>query len=265
MKVFKTSYIFDFVLGTSVLFFIIFVWTRYFLHDFWLTIIISAGLTFLTASVYQIVTAKKNKRKSISKQELNNAESISTGFLLSPKQEILKHFFDKLNAKYNTKIKSDFLLVNDKVLKPIYNTQIITDKEVVECYLKTKDLNVKKIIITCKKADESCYAVQKLITDKEIIILNEYEAYENIFKPLQFEIPNFKIIKTKKNLSYYLNFALNKSKSKNYFFVSIFLLFASFVLRYNLYYIAFASITGMLGLYSYFNTKFNKTDDKKYI
>ena len=266
MRVLRISKVFDFLFGAVLLFFISFVWTRYFIHDFWLTMLISIIITFLIASIFHIVNRKKQEKLNISREEIKNAEMITTYFLLSSKQEILKTFFEKLDKKYNTKIKSDYMLVNDKVLKPIYNTQTITDKEIMEIYLKVKDTSAKKIIITCKDASENCYDFVKLITNKEIIILTEYEAYENIFKPLSFDVPKIEAIqKNKKNVNYYLAFALNKTRTKNYLIVSIFMLFASFILRYNIYYLIFSSITGLLALYSHFNTRFNSNNKKQYL
>lgn len=266
MRVLKISKLFDFLFGVIVLFLISFVWTRYFIHDFWLTVLISAIITFFVSSIFHLINVKKQTKLSVSKEEIKNAEILSTSFLLSTKQEILKTFFDKFDKKYNTKIKSDYLLVNDKVLKPIYNTQTITDKDVMDIYLKVKDTTAKKIIITCKSANENCYNFAKLITNKEVIILTEIEAYENIFKPLNFDIPNIETTKTsKKNIKDYLTFALNKSRTKNYLIVSIFMLFASFVLRYNIYYLVFSSITGLLALYSHFNTTFNLKIKNEYL
>ena len=39
--------------------------------------------------------------------------------------------------------------------------------------------------------------------------------------------------------------------------ISVILLFSSFILRYNVYYLIVATITTSLSLYSHFNTKFN--------
>ena len=258
MKVLKISKIIDFVFGTAVLFLISFVWTRYFLHDTWLTILISSIITFVVATIYHFISKTKKQKIELTNKEIKNAKQIATGFLLSTKQEILKTFYEKFNVKYNTKIKSDFLLVNDKVLKPIYSTQTITDREILEAYLKVKDISAKKIIITCQNADTTAYNFCKLVTDKEILILTEFEAYTNIFKPLNFDVPEIKATPHKKNAQYYLSLALNKSRTKNYLIVSAFMLFASFILRYNIYYLTFASITGLLALYSHFNTRYNK-------
>ncbi len=261
MRVLKLSKIIDFIFGTTILFLICFVWTRYFLHDTWLTILISSTVTFVIATLYHFFSKSKNQKLELSNKEIKNASQISTGFLLSTKQQILKNFYEKLNIKYNTKIKSDYLLVNDKVLKPIYSTQTITDREILDAYLKVKDISAKKMIITCQNADNTAYTFCKLVTDKEIIILTEYEAYTNIFKPLNFEVPVIKATIRKKNAQDYLSLALNKSRTKNYLIVSIFMLFASFILRYNIYYLIFASITGLLALYSHFNTRYNKAPE----
>ena len=194
----------------------------------------------------------------MTEKDIKNASDIATNFLLLKKTETLKIFEKKLAAKYKIKKKSDFLIVNKNILRPIYSASIITSKDVLETYTKTKDENFDKLIIVCKKASIDAKEILLLFSDIKCIVLEEFEAYENIFKPLNFEIPTIKKTKKeKKKITDYLSLALNKQRTKNYLMISVFMLFSSFVLRYNIYYIVFASITTLLGLYSYFNKRFN--------
>lgn len=194
----------------------------------------------------------------MTEKDIKNASDITTNFLLLKKTETLKIFEKKLSVKYNIKQKSDFLIVNKNILRPIYSASIITSKDVLETYTKTKDENFDKLIIVCKKASIDAKEILPLFSNIKCMVLEEFEAYENIFKPLNFEIPAIKKTKKeKKKITDYLSLALNKQRTKNYLMISVFMLFSSFVLRYNIYYIVFASITTLLGLYSYFNKRFN--------
>lgn len=265
MKNFKLSRVFDFVFFISATFLICFVWTRYFVYDFALTLVISSSITFLLTSIYHIFYARKMIKKNHNLEEVKNAEKFATHFLLSTKQEIIKEFSEKFEKKYNTKTKSDYLLVNDKVLKPIYSSQKVTDKDVLEIYVKVKNTSLKRIIIVCNDAEPSAYDFAKLITNLEVVILTKLDAYKNIFEPLKFDIPNVAVTKKQKNLNMYLSIAFNKSRTKNYAIVSTFLLLSSFFFRYNIYYLIFSSITAAFALYSHFNTRFNNIKNSEMI
>ena len=258
MKVLKISKIFDFLFGVSFLFLICFVWVRYFLQETWVTLLVSSFITFAIVSLFHISQKYISSRKELSTQEIQNAKNISNNFLLLKKSEILKEFEDKLKVKYTTKMKSDYIIINKKVLRPIFSLQTITSKEVLETYTKTKDENFEKIIIVCKNASEDAKEIVNYLSNINLIILEQFDAYENIYKPLNFEVPKMEIEKKeKKKITDYLYLAFNKSRTKNYLMISVFMLFSSFVLRYNLYYIVFASITTLMGLYSHFNKRFN--------
>lgn len=266
MKVLKISKLFDFLFGVSFLFLISFVWIRYFFENIWLTLFLSSLLTFLIVSIFHASQKYFLNKKNLTEKDIINASNISTNFLLLKKAETLKIFEKKLNVKYSVKTKSDFLIVNKNILRPVYSASIITSKEVLETYTKTKEENFEKMIIVCKKATDEAKETTRLFADIKCLILEEFEAYENIFKPLNFEVPTVKKIKKeKRKFSDYLSLALNKQRTKNYLMISVFMLFSSFVLRYNIYYIVFASITTLLGLYSYFNKRFNQRQNDSLI
>lgn len=265
MRKLKIGQIFDFVFGATFLFFMCFVWVRYFLHDFWLTILLSAIITFGIMAIYHFLSRKKFQKNLLSEIDIKNANAIANKFLLLTKQEILKEFCFYLNKKYKTEIKSDYILINNNILRPLFSSGTITDKDVIESYTKTKSHKANKLILVCKKADESALDFAKYITDKKVVILEEFDAYDNIYKPLNFDIPPHEKQTKQRKFVDYLAFALCKARTKNYILVSAFLLVSSFVLRYNIYYIVFASITTILGLYSYFNKRFNTKFTNNYL
>ena len=143
MRVLKLSKVLDFLIGTSFLFLVSFVWARYFVHNVWLTVLISAISTFLIISIYHIIKKKKELNKFLNEQEIKNAHLISNKFLLLTKQEVLKEFEKELSKKYQTKIKSDYIIINDSILRPVFSSGTITDKEIIESFTKTKSLSAK--------------------------------------------------------------------------------------------------------------------------
>ena len=257
VKVLNLSKFLDFLIGTSFLFLVCFVWARYFLHNFWLTIFVCSLATFLIVSLYHILKKQKQQQLILTEQEKNYAEMISTKFLLMTKQEILQEFQQNLEKKYKTTIKSDFIIINESILRPVFCCKTITDKEIIESFSKTKNISAKKLIVVCKNATPEAKNIASMITSKKVIVLEEFESYDDIYKPLGFEIPKDMQQKKRKSFDDYLSFAFKKQRTKNYLTVALFLLISSFVLRYNIYYIVFASITTLFGLYAHFNTRYN--------
>jgi hypothetical protein len=166
------------------------------------------------------------------------------------------------NNKPSIETKSDMILINNVAIRPIYTTTEITDKDVLESYAKIKNTSTKKLILCCQSYSPKASEIASVITEKNIVIFSEYDAYKNIFKPCEFVAPTlFEQSKEKKNkLKNYLKIAFNKKRTKSYLSVSVILLFSSFILRYNIYYLVFATITTAFALYSHFNTKFNETE-----
>ena len=260
MKTLKLSGILDFVFGTSFVFLICFVWSRYFLHNQLLSIFLCGIVTFCIVGLYYLLRRKKLAKIQVSKNELMDAHNIATHFLLCTKQEILQSFNNILSVNHKVKIKSDLLLTDNVAIRPLYYSSEISDKDVLDSYAKIKNTNIEKIIICCLSATAKAKEIASIIKTKKIIILTEYDAYRNIFKPANFKVESPKKqekIKLKQKFLKYGQIALNKTRTKSYLMVSIILLFSSFILRYNFYYLIVATITTCLALYSHFNTTFN--------
>ena len=87
--------IFDFIFFGSFVFLITFIWSRYFVRNFWIAIVISILLTITFMTVANLLSKKKRERQKKEQHEKSEANAISTNFLLKSKQEILKIFFDE--------------------------------------------------------------------------------------------------------------------------------------------------------------------------
>ena len=266
MKKTRLSKIFDFLFGTSFVFLMCFVWMRFFLHNFVLTILLSFVISFCVCGLYYFLSKQKAEKQQLSETELEKAHNISMHFLLSTKKETISELEKLLSKKYDVTAKSDHLIVNDTMLKPIYTSQTISDKDVLESFAKIKNTSLKKLIICCENASPVAMKIASLIKEKEVVVLDEYLAYKNIFLPLGFNPPKVEIEEKKKDKKFdvFLQNAFNKKRTKNYLLVAMFLLFGSFLLRYNLYYIIFSSIATLCALYSHFNTRFNKAKKSQF-
>lgn len=256
----KLSGIIDFIFGTTFVFATCFLWTRYFLHNFVLSILLSAIISFCVVLLYILLRRKKTEKALVAKSELAAAHDISTFFLLSTKPETIKAFETIVSQKHSVKTKGNLVIADKVALCPIYTRTEITDKDVLDSFAKIKNTNIEKIIICCQNASAKAKDIANIITTKQIVIYNEFDAYKYIFKPANFKVePQLKQKKTsaKQRLLKCAQMAFNKSRTKSYLMVSFILLLSSFVLRYNLYYLIVATTTTALALYSHFNTKFN--------
>jgi len=263
MRITYISKILDFVFGNLFVFFVTFVWTRFFWNDQRINLLVSFVIMVFVCLIYNYFSQKKAKKSEINKQDIQNAQDISTNFLVLSKNDVLKTFAKNLGKKYNVKIEKNFLHINGNLLFPIFDMQEITDKEILAVYQKAKNIDCKKIIVVSHKKNVSATQITEIFTDKKFVLLDATEAYKSIYKPLEFDVPKIEHKTPKKHSAKdYLNVAFSKKNTKNYFMVSAFLLFGSFVLRYNIYYLVFASITTIFALYSHFNKRFNKNEEK---
>ena len=266
MRVSYFGKIFDFVFGNLLVFFVAFVWTRFFWSDQRINIAVSFVMMILVCLIYNYFAQKRAKKTEMNKMDIQNAQDISNGFLLSSKADILKSFEKHLSKKYSVKIEKSFLHINGNILYPVFDVQEITDKEILAVYQKTKNITCKKTILVCHKKNDSANEITQIFAGKQFVILDCVEAYKSIYKPLEFDVPKFEHkVKKEKTAKQYLSVAFSKKNTKNYFMVSAFLLFGSFVLRYNIYYLVFASITTIFALYSHFNKRFNISKNEKLI
>lgn len=256
----KLSKILDFIFGTIFVFLSVFIWTRYFVHNTFLTIFITSGVTVSVVGLFYFTRLKKEEKVNLTKKELTNANNCTRLFMLSSKSNAINWIYNILSTKYNVTKKADYLFFNQIVLRPVYTTLKIDEEIVLNTFTKTKSLNPKKIIICSKSIEPEALQLAKSIKQTKIILLNEQEFYFSILKPLGFECEKTYVEQTKKGkgISALFNIIFNRHRTKAYSITAIVLLLASFLMRYNLYYIIMASILSLMALFSYFNRPFNK-------
>ncbi|MDD2227176.1 MAG: hypothetical protein PHH71_01150 [Clostridia bacterium] len=152
------------------------------------------------------------------------------------------------------------------VLYPFYKYNKLNIEDLIFIYNKTKNLKCEKVIICTSDFDEQ---VKKAITKmpKKFIILNKYEAYEQLMK--KFEIYPTTQIKfndeTRFTFKNFLEVSLNKRRAGGYIFASIILFLSSFFVRVNIYYLIMSSILLLVSIFSFINPIYNKKTQEKVI
>lgn len=174
---------------------------------------------------------------------------------------------EKKNIK--TVNKSDYMFFNGTMLRPVYSASQVTDSAVIETCQKAKTsrLKIVKIVICGREFSNEAKAAAKEIPDFKISLLNESDVWFKILKPAEFSPKQFAKTKEKmpmKNkINGMFNIAFNKKRFKGYMFSAILLLFGSYFMRYNIYYLTFSSLLLCFAFFSYFNKPFNKVSNEE--
>lgn len=265
MKKSKLSSILDVIFGISFVFLVSYIWIRYFVHNTLFNVIICAVFTFAVCSLYYVCKKKKREQQSISTSELKKANNCSKLFLVSGNKETVKILEKMLKEKHTVKSYSSYLIVNNIGIAPCYNSTVLTEEQVLSSAIKLKNKNLSKIILLCVTASKEAISCAKLFKQLNLVIFTEQETYRNLLKPFEFEYQSEITEKPKRRekASQLLNIMFNKERTKGYFVSAIILLFASFFMRYNLYYLISSTVLCLLALYSHFNLKFNKQIKKE--
>lgn len=246
-------------------FIVSFLWVRFYQHNPVLILLYSSLITSLIYSaIHLIIKHKQIKNKSIKKEDLAIA-NLSHLLLFSTNQECIKIFENSLklrNLEYTKTTK--YILFNNNMLIPFYSKTKVDDNDILQIFLKAKQLKIKaKLIIICaKNFTEDAKNFIKTMSQQEFLLLDERQTFNTFFKPINYQIETKSQQKNKQKfkdkVNNLVNIAFNKSRFKGYLTSAIILLIASYFMRYNIYYLVFSSLLMILALFSYFNKPFNK-------
>ncbi len=242
-----------------------FLWIRYYEHNSVLILLYASLVTMLVCSVVHIVKTKKYDKQVKLKNENKLIENLSNYLIFSPTKQVVKTFEETLKSR-NIPYKTicDMLVFNDVCVRPIYSKTKCDDADILQTLNKINShkLSPNKIIICAKSYTEDAKKLVKTNSHLKISLLDEKEVFDEFFKPINYQVeynsstPKKKSVKEK--LGNLKNIAFNKKRFKGYMISAVVLLIGSYFLRYNIYYLVFASIMLVLAVFSYFNKPYNK-------
>lgn len=129
----------------------------------------------------------------------------------------------------------------------------------MEIYTKIKQENATKIVICCKEVSDKNLQTFLSNFNEKILILNQYDTYEKLYKYYDFfpEITN--TYKSDKKLLFkdFISYSFNKKRTKNYLFSALILIFCSMFVRSSLYYCIISSVLIICAIISQFNSLYN--------
>lgn len=264
MKKYTLSKIIDFIFKTILLFVLFFVWIRFYVPSLTNTLIYSIIGTFMLSIILHQIKMSRFEKEYFSKAEFSKLESFTNEFLFSSQKNNNEFFLKLLQTKHHSVLIQSFIIVNKEnnqiALYPYYKTRKLTMDDAKNLSIEAKELKIKKLIICCKSCEQEVLNFSKQLTSLKLIVLDQKQTYFKLLKPYNCypELKNKLIEENKITLSQLLNVMFQKRRTKGYFVSGTILMFTSFLVPYNLYYVIFGSILYFMALFSYFNVPFNK-------
>ena len=225
-----------------------FVWIQYFWRNFWQTLLLAVPLTALAFWAIKLVIGKKNEHKEQTAADEKKTVEASQQFLLAPKKDVLEFFKQVLSNQYG-EIKEttkglSFTKDNEKYLfVPLYSTLKLIDRDILPL-LQNKGC---KIITACKTYSDEAEDLAQVFS-KRIELWDEKKVYSKLLKPTETYPQLVKIEQTKVKRDY-RKIIFARQKAKPYFFSGLVILFASFFVRFNIYYVIISSLLFFTSMY----------------
>ena len=250
----KLTFVFQKFFKLLLIFLFVFVWVRFFARKLILSIFISAIITAIIDFLTDFIIKKKSNRISQTLKEKEEAEDMFTS-LATQKNNI--DFFTSIVKNITDKNK-EFICYNSEGKKTIlypflsFNTLCIND--IAQIIKKTKYKKPEKIVIISGEIESRCNTFIKIF-DCEIILLDKYQTYEQLYKKTNtYPKITIKTNQSKKlTIKELIFYSFNKARCKGYFISAFALIFCSLFVRRTLYYTIISSVLLIFAIISYTN------------
>ncbi len=243
-----------------------FIWIRFLFDSYWISVFISACISMLVLLVLAIFSRKKDVKKRLKNEEIQKSENIF--FSMAIEGNAVKEFFSLAKTKHECQKKTDYVIISNKTKTIIYphcNFEDLTKQKILNIIEKTKKEKSSKIIIPCHSHNMEIANFCKNF-EIEIILLDRFEAFENLFKPYDFYPKDSHIQKKDKKATFseIMEYSFNKKRTKAYLFSALILLFSSIFVPFGLYYCIISSTLVLFAIFSYFSPFNKKFSVKKF-
>lgn len=252
----KLGYLLDNILAIFTIYLISFLIIRRYIHNMILIFLLPFVITFILSFLLIVYSDKKRNKTRDRVEKTNKINKMYDNLLFMGKQQLLTFLMESLR-EYNSEIIDNcikFVYQNTNyVLIPLIKDRKITKEDYIEIYKNYNKYDYKKVILSYSE-DISCVEIKNRF-DLKIDFLS-FESFYNIFLK-DIEIPNIVEYKNKQKFKEILLFIFNKKRSKKYFLLTLIFSVYTLLFRYNLYYLFFSVISGVLTIYSLKNKRFN--------
>lgn len=253
-------------LRVSLIFFLFFIWLRFYLQGLWLACVLSAVLTFAVEIILSFVIKNNNIKETLKKEEIANVEGYANYFILNSQKLSVDFFANLLQSEYEVEQKKEYICFekNDEkcLLFPYFMYKKFSIEDLIVIFNKTKKTNATKILICTNEIEGNVLGFIENLP-MTFCIFDKFEVYEKLMKKFNVYPEKCLNLKTESKLTFrkFLEISLNKKRSKGYIFASYILLFSSLFVKVNIYYLIMSSILLLLSIFSHTNHIFNKKKD----
>lgn len=255
MKIF-ISLILDLLFFLFSSFFLLVIWLRYFLSSTVLIIFLSVIISIILSAVFIAIRYIKHTKTTLNKKHEQEFLNYTSFFMTSSSNDIttflskvftlkrntinLKKLFNTYNL---TLVKNYFICESNSCLLCFnFNAFNLNDTLIKETLSKIENKNYSNIYLLCNNLDDSGKKYVELLKNVKIITLKEF--YNNILKDenyIQLENTSKKLT-FKQKFTNLITILFNENQTKSYFLCAFTLVLGSLIVRYNIYYIIFASV-----------------------
>lgn len=249
-----------------LIYFIVFIWIRYYSQDIHFSIWITALITFFAEIIFRIITGKKQSKIKLKEEELKKIELYNNTFTFNDDKYTLNFFYELAKTKHTAQKKKEFILIEHQtgekiILFPYYTLRPFSADDLIFVINKTKNTEADKLVLCVSSVAKDAIKISGMM-QKKILILEKEDVYIKLLKQYQY-FPNekdlFVLRETQKSkIKQLLKYSINKKRSKGYFISSLILMLSSLIVPYNIYYLTFSTLLLLLSLISLLSPLFAK-------
>lgn len=250
--------IFKFVL----IFIINLIWLLYFIQNSVICFTIAATASLIELALINFYSNKKQIKAASFLKEEQKIIDITNTFLVMNNYELINFFYNLALKKHKCLKFANYIKVISSgkpiIIFPHFKKSEFNEDDFLTAYKQFKTQQIKRLIILTNKTSFSVNNLN-LKLNFEVLVLNHKNIYFNLLKEYEF-YPEI-MVKTKPKVKHtfkqILSHALNKKKTKAYFFSALFILFSSLFVKAKIYYLLTASLLLFMALFAWFNPTFN--------
>lgn len=249
-----------------LIYFIVFIWVRYYSQSIHFSIWITALVTFFVEIIIRMITGKKNNKLKLKEEELKKIELYNNTFTFNDDKYTLNFFYELAKTKHMATKKKEFVLIEHStgekiILFPYYTLRPFSADDLIFVINKIRNTESAKLVLCVSTVTKDALKFSSMM-QRKILILEKDDVYIKLLKQYNF-YPNqkdlFVLKETQTNkIKQLLKYSLNRKRSKGYFISSLILMLSSLILPYNIYYLSFSTLLLLLSLISLISPLFIK-------
>ncbi|HKL93874.1 MAG TPA: hypothetical protein VJZ69_01160 [Clostridia bacterium] len=221
---------FDALILTLLSFILLFLWSRFFIHNIVWSLIFSSALSFLIVLCVRAFSVKIKKRPY-------SVERLSREFALRGNEYVADYLAKTLNNPF-IEASGNILKLGGILLICNFKFSNLSSSDIASAYQTAQKRSAKKVVMLCRGADRPAIALSTNLDVKfEIVKTGALYRYLQRMNAL----PELDKDKFKFSLKYIFDVALKRQNAKYYIFSGIMLLFLSYFTPLKLYYLCFGT------------------------